>query len=171
MTTATLHRPGRMAPRTVSYCGVITIVAAVAVVAVSGAALAVPAIRTWYPDMPKPVWTPSAWLFALTWAVIYTVMAVAASVVWLSREREDMCCPLGAFSIMLGLKLTWSVCFFGLHSPLLGFIDSCLLWIAAGVALAQFFLVSRLAGWLMAPVWVWVTFAGALNASIILLGG
>ena len=64
-----------------------------------------------------------------------------------------------------------NVCFFGLHNPLLGFLDVCLLWVMVAVTTAEFFLVSRVAGWLMVPYWLWVTFAAALNAGILLSDG
>jgi len=98
-------------------------------------------------------------------------MAVAASVVWLSRRCDDVCCPLSAFEAQLALNLAWSVCFFGLRSPLLGFLDVCLLWVAVALTTAEFFLVSRTAGWLMVPYWLWVTFTAALNGAILILGG
>jgi len=102
---------------------------------------------------------------------LYATMAVAASIVWLSRRCDDVYCPLSAFAVQLALNLAWSVCFFGLRSPLLGFLDVCLLWIAAALTTAEFFLVSRPAGWLMVPYWLWVTFAAALNGAILILDG
>ena len=108
-------------------------------------------------------------MFGPVWTALYASMAVAASVVWLSRNRDDVCCPLGAFGLQLMLGLAWSICFFGLQSPLLGFIVVGLLWVALAVTTAEFFLVSRLAGWLMMPVWGWVTFAAVLNGAIVVL--
>jgi len=172
MTTATLYpRAERITPRHASWLGVVAIVASVTIVAALGGAVTRTTVTTWYLDLPKPGWTPPGWVFGPVWTALYAMMAVAASVVWLSRNVDDICCPLGAFTLQLLLNLAWSVCFFGLRSPLLGFLDIGLLWVAVGVATTQFFLVSRLAGWLMVPYWAWVTFAGALNAAIVLLGG
>jgi len=151
--------------------GVALIIAACAVVPAVGVLISAPAVGGWYAGVPKPNWTPPSWVFGSVWTALYAVMAVAASIVWLSRERDDVCCPLTAFTVQLTLNLTWSICFFGLRSPLLGFLDVCLLWVAVAVTTAEFFLVSRVAGWLMVPYWLWVTFAAALNAAIVLLGG
>jgi len=161
-----------MNPRSATWFGVVLIVVAVAATAVAGGLVTAPAVQTWYPDLPKPSWTPPSWVFGPVWTVLYTMMALAASIVWVARARgEDICCPMGAFGVQLLLNLAWSVLFFGLHSPLLGLLDICLLWVAIGVTVTQFFLVSKTAGWLMVPYWAWVTFAAALNASILLLGG
>ena len=151
--------------------GVAVIVAACALVPAIGLAVSAPALGSWYAALPKPSWTPPDWVFRMVWTALYAMMAAAASVVWLSRRRDDIYCPLAAFGVQLALNLAWTVCFFGLRSPLLAFLDVCLLWVMVAVATAEFFLVSRLAGWLMVPYWLWVTFAGALNAAILLMGG
>jgi tryptophan-rich sensory protein len=110
-------------------------------------------------------------VFGPVWTALYAAMALAAAVVWLSRDYDDACCPLCAFGAQLVLNLAWTVCFFGLKNPLLGFLDMCLLWVAVALTTAEFFLVSRTAGLLMLPYWAWVTFAAALNAAIVVLGG
>lgn len=161
-------RPGTPPPA--SLLGVSIIVGTV--VAIEFLSAAVGALgATTYPNVPIPEWTPPGWVFGSMSNALFALMAVAASVVWLFRDRDDICCPLTAFAIQLGLNLAWNIFFFGLQNPLLGFLTVCLLWITAGVTVAQFFLVSRLAGWLMIPYWGWVTFVAALNAAILLLGG
>jgi tryptophan-rich sensory protein len=165
MSSITAERPSGA-----GFRGVAVIVAACVAVLAIGAAVSAPAVEGWYAGVPKPSWTPPRWVFGPVWAVLYAVTAVAASIVWLSR-RGDVCCPLAAFGVQLGLGLAWSVCFFGLRSPLLGFLDVCLLWVLVAVTAVEFFLVSRTAGWLMVPYWLWITFAAVLNATIILLGG
>jgi tryptophan-rich sensory protein len=151
--------------------GVAVIVLACVAVPAIGAAVSGPAIEGWYEGVPKPSWTLPEWVFGPVWTALYATMAVAASIVWLSRNRDDVCCPLIAFGVQLALNLMWSVCFFGLKSSLLGFLDVCLLWVLVAVTTAEFFLVSRTAGWLMVPYCLWVTFAAAVNGAILLLGG
>lgn len=148
--------------------GVAVIVATCAVTGATGALVSVPAIEGWYAGFSRPSWTPPGWMFGLVWTALCAAMAVAGSIVWLSRHRHDVCCPLTAFAVQLVLNLTWSVSFFGLKSPLLGFLDVCLLWVVVAVTTAEFFLVSSAAGWLMVPYWVWVTFAAALNGAMLI---
>ena len=146
-------------PRAGLY-GVVVIVTACVLVPALAALMSSPAVDGWYAGVPKPAW-----------AALYATMAVAASIVWLARDSDDVCCPLTAFGVQLALNLVWCVCFFGLKSALLGFLDVCLLWVMAAVTTAEFFLVSRTAGWLMVPYWVWVSYAAAINGAILLLGG
>ena len=171
MSSLTVERLKRDAKEHPGLCGVAVIVIACASFRVLRRSYPQPAVDGWYAGVPKPSWTPPAWVFGPVWTALYAMMAVAASLVWLSRDRDDVCCPLTAFGVQLVLNLTWSVCFFGLRSALLGFLDVCLLWVMVAVTTAEFFLVSRTAGWLMVPYWLWVTFAAALNAAILLLGG
>jgi tryptophan-rich sensory protein len=171
METATVCPPHRDDRPNASWVGVGVIVASVAGVAVVGGLVAAEGVKAWYPYIPKPAWTPPDWVFGPVWAVLYLMMAVAASVVWLARDRGDVCCPLAAFGVQLAFNLAWVAFFFGLRDPLFGFLDACALWAAVGLCTVQFFLVSRPAGWLMVPYWLWVTFAVALNGSILVLGG
>ena len=135
--------PGKsvLKPRPGLY-GVAVIAAACALGPLIGVAVSAPALGGWYAGVPKPDWTPPNWVFGPVWAALYAVMAVAASLVWLSRDRDDVCCPLAAFGLQLGLNLTWCVCFFALKSPLLGFLDICLLWVLVAVTTAEFFLTA-----------------------------
>src|SRR5262245_6571257 len=172
MTSTTLHSTHVSATSWTSktWLGVAAIVLSVTGVAAVGALVTAPAVRSWYPDLPRPAWTPPDWVFGPVWTVLYAMIAVAASIVWARRDRIDVCCPLGAFAVHLALNLAWPLLFFGLKSPLLGFLDICLLWVATAVTATQFWLVSRAAGWLFVPYLAWVTFAAALNAAIVLLG-
>lgn len=171
MATIGLHSREQFSHRRATWWGVAAIALAVAGVATIGGLTTASSVQTWYPEVAKPSWTPPNEVFGPVWTVLYALMAVAASVVWLSRDRVEICCPMSAFAVQLALNLAWSGLFFGLRSPLLGFLDICLLWVAVGVTVVQFFQVSRLAGLLMVPYWLWVTFAAALNAAIVLMGG
>jgi len=171
MSSLTIGTPSQLTKLNPNLSGVAVIVAATALVAALGGIVTAPAVGSWYHELSKPEWTPPDWVFGPVWTALYAMMAVAASVVWVSRDCDDVCCPLSAFGVQLMLNLTWSICFFGLRNPLLGFLDISLLWLMVGVTMAEFFLVSRLAGWLMVPYFLWVTFAGALNAAIVVLGG
>ena len=41
-------------------------------------------VRTWYPTIAKPSWTPPNWLFGPVWTLLYTLMAIA---VWVDEVR------------------------------------------------------------------------------------
>lgn len=123
-------------------------------------------VTTWYPTIAKPSWTPPSWLFGPVWTALYAMMGVAAWSVWRRVGWRDGALPLGLFVVQLALNAAWSILFFGLQNPLAGLVDIGALWIAIGLTTVAFFRVSRLAGALMIPYWLWVSFATALNFAI-----
>lgn len=157
--------------RSRSWAGVGVVFAAVlGVQVVAGAVTAASLQGDWYATLPKPTWTPPDAVFGPVWTVLYLMTAAAGSLVWLTRDSEDVCCPLAAFGLQLAANLAWVVFFFGLHMPVVAFLDLLVLWVLAGITLLHFFEVSRPAGWLMVPYWLWVSFALTLNGAIVVLG-
>jgi len=74
--------------------------------------------------------------------------------------------PLTLFAIQLALNAGWSIVFFGLRRPGAAMIEIALLWVAIAATLMSFWLVSPVAGGLLAPYLAWVTFASGLNCAI-----
>lgn len=125
---------------------------------------------SWYEALAKPGWTPPDWLFPPVWTVLYTLMGVAAWMVWEQRTRVPGArVALVLFVIQLALNGLWSWLFFGQHAIVAAFVDILLLWTALAVTLVAFARVRPLAGALLAPYLVWITYAAALNGAIIVL--
>ncbi len=124
---------------------------------------------TWYNSLPKPWFTPPSWFFGPAWTILYVLMAVAAVLVWRSKEngRGDRRKALVAFVVQLALNLAWTPLFFGLHRPDLAFVDIVLLWLAIVATIVLFSRVRRAAAWLLAPYLAWVSFALVLNAAFL----
>jgi benzodiazapine receptor len=126
----------------------------------------------WYADAEKAPWNPPNWLFGPAWTLLYTLMSVAAWLVWRERHRLPVRGALTLYVVQLVLNALWTPVFFGLY-PALG---TPALWIALGVILAldvavlltmlAFWRVSRVASWLLVPYWAWVLFATTLNAAL-----
>ncbi len=123
-------------------------------------------VNDWYQTLDKPAWTPAGGTIGTVWSVLYFCMALAAWLVWLRAGTRDGAVPLGAWGVQLVLNLAWSFLFFGLRSPGWAFVDLAALWLAILATTILFFRWSRVAGLLFLPYLAWVTFAGALNATI-----
>jgi translocator protein len=120
----------------------------------------------WYAGLKKPSWNPPGWIFGPVWTGLYTMMAVAAWLVWSRGGFKAMRRPLGLFLLQLLFNALWSWLFFGRHQPALAFGDILLLWLAIAATLAAFRRVSRAAAWLLAPYLAWVSFAAAMNFAL-----
>ncbi len=120
----------------------------------------------WYAGLHKPAWNPPGWIFGPVWSALYTMMAVAAWLVWQRGGFAVQRKPLGWFLVQLVLNAVWTPLFFGLHRPGVAFGEIILLWLAIAATLLAFRPVSRAAAWLLAPYLAWVSFAAVLNGTL-----
>jgi tryptophan-rich sensory protein len=132
--------------------------------ALVGSSWTTPALVPWYAGLSKPSWTPPNWLFGPVWTALYIMMAVAAWLVW--RRTGLTSAPMALFLVQLLLNMAWSGIFFRLRSPGAGFADIVMLWLAIAATLTSFWRVAPVAGWLLVPYLLWVSYASALNYSI-----
>ena len=135
-----------------------------------GSAVTLPAVRSWYPTLEKPAFTPPDWVFGPVRSVLYAAMAVAAWRVWRSvGDAEQRRLALRIFALQLLLNLAWSFAFFGARSPGAGVVVIVLLEVSILWTIALFARLDRPAAWLMAPYAAWVAYAAVLNISILRL--
>lgn len=135
-----------------------------------GSVFTAPAVTTWYAALKKPAFSPPNWLFGPVWIVLYVLMGISLFLVW----RKSLDIPavktgLTVFGVQLILNILWSVAFFGLRSPVAGFLVIVALWIAIFLTILRFTRVSEFAAILLIPYIVWVSFAAILNLSLFLL--
>lgn len=123
----------------------------------------------WYEGLAKPAFNPPGWVFGPVWGLLYMMIAVAGWLVWRRRGRPHAKPALAIYGVQLVLNMLWTGFFFGMQAPLLALIDLGVLWLAIIATYWLFQKVSPLAAWLLIPYWVWVTFAGVLNLSIVVM--
>jgi len=129
-----------------------------------GSFFTAPAVKTWYPTLIKPSFKPPNWLFAPVWTALFLLMGIAMFLVW-KKDKKG----LKIFFAQLFFNILWSIMFFGLKSPSLGFIVIVVLWILILATIIRFFKISKPAGWLLIPYILWVSFASILNLAILIL--
>jgi tryptophan-rich sensory protein len=120
----------------------------------------------WYAALKKPWWNPPGWIFGPVWTELYTMMAVAAWLVWKRGGFAAQRWRLTFFLVQLALNGLWTPLFFGLHRPGVAFVEILLLWLAIAATLTAFRRVSQAAAWLLAPYLAWVSFAAVLNFAL-----
>jgi len=129
-----------------------------------GSLFTTPAIPTWYASLNKPSFTPPNWIFSPVWITLYLLMGISLFLVLHKGLHEKyLNIALIIFGIQLLLNILWSMVFFGIKSPLAGFIVIIILWIAILITILYFFRISKAAGILLLPYILWVSFATVLN--------
>ena len=125
---------------------------------------------SWYAQLEKPWFNPPSFLFGPVWTALYILMGIALYLVLLEGlEKPLVRVGAGLFAIQLVLNAIWSYAFFGLESPFLGFVELVILWIFILATIIIFYRVKRTAAILMVPYIAWVTFAGVLTYTIMIL--
>ncbi len=120
----------------------------------------------WYAALHKPSWTPPAWVFGPVWTTLYTLMAVAAWLIWREGGWKVQRRPLQLFLFQWVLNALWTPLFFGMHRTGWALAEIILFWFVLAVTLGTFWRINRAAGMLMVPYLLWVSIATALNFSI-----
>jgi tryptophan-rich sensory protein len=129
-----------------------------------------PAIPNWYAGLQKSFLSPPNWLFAPVWTTLFFLMGISLYLIWEKiKEDKRVKSVIYVFTIQLTLNILWSVAFFGLRSPLYGFIVIILLWFAILFTILKFYPISKEAAYLLLPYIIWVSFASILNFSIMIL--
>lgn len=136
-----------------------------------GATSTVNSVNSWYTTLIKPSFSPPNWIFGPVWTTLFIMMGIAFFLVWVYGEKKNKLRKpaLILFLVHLVFNTLWSIFFFGMQSPLLGFIDIVILWLMIATLAYLFYQVKKPAAYLMLPYLLWVSFASVLNFSILML--
>lgn len=125
-------------------------------------------LDTWYLYLDKPQITPPNYVFPIAWTLIYICMGASFGIIWhLPPKRFNSL--LGLFALQLLLNFTWSILFFKLENPALGFINIVALDMAVVLYALRAFKLNRLASALFLPYILWLALATYLNGYILVM--
>ena len=114
----------------------------------------------------KPPLTPPGWLFAVVWTILYTLMGISSSKIWLAPESKDRSKGLNLYVVQLIVNFFWSLLFFNAQAYGLAALWLILLWVLVLLMILEFSKVDKLAAWLQIPYFIWLTFAAYLNLGV-----
>jgi benzodiazapine receptor len=126
-------------------------------------------ISSWYFFLDKPSFSPPNWLFAPVWTLLYTLMGIAAYLIWRKKENPKRKETLEIYFLSLILNAWWSFIFFGLGSIGLAFVEIIALWLVIIWTIMRFRKINKTASWLLIPYLFWVSFAAILNFNLWML--
>ncbi|RYG86049.1 tryptophan-rich sensory protein [bacterium] len=134
----------------------------------TGAVAAIASVRAadFYGQLQRPSWAPPASLFGPVWTVLYLLIGVAGWLAWREHASRARGPALTLYAAQLGLNALWSWLFFAWHLGGLALLDICLMWLVVLATLVQFWRLRPLAGALLVPYLLWISFATALNAAV-----
>lgn len=123
-----------------------------------------------YRALNQPPLSPPGWLFPVVWTILYLLMGYASYRVWTSdKDPQKVRRALILYAVQLFLNFLWSILFFGFEWRLAAFFLLIALWVLILLTIRAFSSVDEIAGDLLIPYILWVTFAGYLNLGIVLL--
>jgi integral membrane protein len=125
------------------------------------------AIKTWYPLLNKPALTPPNIVFPIAWSIIYLSIGISIGIISVSAsiKRKTL---IRLFGIQLIFNFAWSILFFYLQNPLLGFIDILILDICVTMYAIKSYPIRKVSSFLFLPYLLWIYFATYLNGYILL---
>jgi len=123
-----------------------------------------------FSSLNQPPLSPPGWLFPVVWTILYTLMGIAAYLVYTSNKpKKQINTALIVYGIQLFFNFFWSIIFFNRADYLFAFVWLVILWALILANIILFYRISKPAGILLIPYLLWVTFAGYLNFAIYLL--
>lgn len=118
-------------------------------------------IPTWYAFLNKPVFSPPNWLFGPVWTILYTLIGISLYLIWTSKKGS-----LKLFLFHLFLNAIWSPIFFGAKNLGLAFLVILVMDITLILIIKNFYKVNKIAGLILIPYLLWISFASVLNFTI-----
>lgn len=109
-----------------------------------------------------PPLAPPSWLFFPVWTILYTLMGIAAYLVWQTGDIDRMQ-SIAVYFLQLAVNVLWPLFFFRLQWHLFSFFWLLLLVVLVAYTIKRFSAHSTVAAWLLLPYFVWLLFASYLN--------
>jgi benzodiazapine receptor len=119
-----------------------------------------------YQEIVRPSWSPPAAVFGPAWTALYILMGTATYRIWRRTDGERRRTALTVFAVQLALNAAWTPVFFGLENFFAALVVIAFVWASVLAMLIVYARRDRLAGAMIVPLLLWVSFASALNAAI-----
>ena len=114
----------------------------------------------WYRSLKKPDWTPPNWLFPVAWTALYILIAFAAARLAVLPGSSY---ALAFWALQIALNTLWTPVFFGARRLRTGMIVIAALWLTVLALIVTAFGLDWVAGLVLVPYLIWLSFAAALN--------
>lgn len=117
----------------------------------------------WYDSLTKPFLNPPAWVFTPVWIILYGTLLISIMLYAVTITKEKKMCGYVLFIVHMIFNLLWSPIFFYLHRIDIALSILLLMDVLAILFIYKFFKVSKIAGVILFPYFLWLMFATYLN--------
>lgn len=141
-------------------------IAIVEAVGLTASLLTRSAVKAFNKNAVQPPLTPPEAVFPVVWGILYALMGISATRIWLQPESKDRSRGLNLFVIQLVMNAFWTLIFFNAAAYGAAAVWLVALWAVVLLMILQFFKADRPAAWLQVPYLLWLTFAAYLNFAV-----
>lgn len=126
-------------------------------------------IVSWYPTLRKSTLTPPDIVFPIVWFILYCMLAVSGYVLWQYRHQPKAKLALVFYVLQILLNWAWAPLFFYFHWIGVSFFCITAIIILTLITILITCKTYKLSCVLLIPYFIWLLFAGYLNAVIWIL--
>lgn len=128
------------------------------------------AIPTWYASLIKPSFNPPSWVFGPVWTILYLLMGISLYLI-ISKglKKKEVKAAVNLFVWQLIANSLWSIIFFGMKNVQLALIEIIVLLVLVFTTIQKFYMINRVAAYLLVPYFLWGSFATFLTYCIWIL--
>ncbi|AKL96089.1 tryptophan-rich sensory protein [Clostridium aceticum] len=120
-----------------------------------------------YQNLIQPSFAPPGWVFPVVWTILYVLMGIASYRIYsLGFKDPQVKSALLFYAAQLFVNFFWTIIFFRFEQRGFALVWLILLWVLIVITTAKFYRLDKIAGYLMVPYILWVSFAGLLNYSV-----
>lgn len=123
--------------------------------------------KDWYDSLVKPKFQPPAGIFAPVWIFLYIIMTVSFILILISPFKWTNIFAYIFFIVQIIINLQWGTVFFKEHNLRKAFLLCVILTFLVFLTMLIFFHISKLAGILFLPYFLWCCFATLLMFEIL----
>ncbi|ADK31797.1 TspO/MBR family protein [Brachyspira pilosicoli] len=130
---------------------------------------------SWYNSLNRSPLNPPNIIFPIAWSILYLLMGISIAIIinkYIDEQdleiKKNIKNYIFLFIIQFILNLFWTYIFFGLKSPLFGFIEIIILDILIIITIMKFRTISKAASYILIPYILWCLFASYLTLHVLI---
>lgn len=130
---------------------------------------------SWYNSLNRSPLNPPNIMFPIAWSILYVLMGISIAIIinkYIDEQdleiKKKIKNYIFLFIIQFILNMFWTYIFFGLKSPLFGFIEIIILDILIIITIIKFKSISKAASYILIPYILWCLFASYLTLHVLI---